>query len=500
MTTNTADRQPPCIYILFLTEMWERFGFYIVQVLLIFYLTKVYQFTDTVSIGILGAFTAISYITPVAGGYLADKWMGYKHSIVLGGLLLSIGYALLALQQNNIFYIALATIAIGTGFFKPNISTYLGNFYGKNDSRCERGYTIFYIGINVGIVLATTSAGYVLEYLGWRANFIIASFGLLLAVTTFALGLSYLKRTNRLTMLRATNNHTLSKFNTGVIYVGTLISIYLFSLVIQDSHLASVVFTGGALAMLATLLTVSYRAGGVNTGKMLACLLLISSSVLFWALYFQLFFSLNLFIDRVLDRDLFGHQLPSPLFISLMPIFIMLTGPFIGWAWQVLEKIKLNPSTTTKFALSLFCMAAGLFLLMLGTHYTNAAGLVNKQWVVMAYLLFTLGELLISPICIAMVISVVPPAYTGMMMGAYLAAIGFGAKLAGVVAGMSAIPEGMQDKAMIVSVYQHAFTVDAGLAMGSGLLILSLAPVVRWLRRRERVASSLSLESSVATS
>jgi POT family proton-dependent oligopeptide transporter len=496
MKTIIIDRQPPCIYILFLTEMWERFGFYIVQILLIFYLTKVYHFSDKLSVSILGAFTAISYITPVVGGYLADRIMGYKHCIVFGGLLLAAGYGLLAAQSNDTFYLALSAIAIGTGFFKPNISTYLGNFYSDNDTRCERGYTIFYIGINVGIILATMTSGYILEYFGWRANFILASLGLLIAVITFTVGLNYLKKTGRLTMLRPIKRRPLNTFTASLIILGTLVSIYLFSLVISNVELANIVFIVGAVAVWAVILTVSYRSGGVSTGKMLACLLLISLSTLFWALYYQLFFSLNLFIDRVLDRGLFGHELPSTIFISLLPIFIMILGPLIGWMWQALDRVNLNPSATTKFAMSLFCMAAGLFILTVGTHFTNSTGLVNKQWVVMAYFMFTLGELLISPICIAMVINLVPSAYAGMMMGVYLAAIGFGAKLASVVAGMAAIPESMQETSMIVSVYQHAFLVDAVIATVSAFVILAAAPAIKWLRRAELSASHNEAETA----
>ena len=179
-----------------------------------------------------------------------------------------------------------------------------------------------------------------------------------------------------------------------------------------------------------------------------------------------------------------GHQLPSPVFISLMPIFIMLFGSSIGWLWQTLANHNRNISTTLKFSLSLFCMAAGLFLLVLGTQFPNSLGLVNKFWVVIAYILFALGELLISPICIAMVITMIPAAYVGMMMGAYLAAIGFGAKLAGIIAGMAAIPQSMTDTAMIMNVYQHAFIVYTGIALGSGLVILAVTPMITWLTKK----------------
>lgn len=478
-TSNT--QQPACLTVLFLTEMWERFGFYIVQVLLIFYLTKVYHLSDLLSTGILGAFTAISYITPVIGGLLADRYLGFKHSIILGGLLLSGGYAMLALQNHDIFYLALATIAIGTGFFKPNISSYLGNFYEENDTRCERGYTLFYIGINIGIILATSTSGYILSYFGWKADFLFASLGLLIAIATFTFGLAALHNKGQLTPLKTKNQKMATRLNLFLIYLCTASAINLASLLIKNVSLANAVFLTGGVVVALILTLISLRAEKRDRGKMLTCLLLISLSVIFWALYYQLFFSLNLFIDRALDRTLFNHALPSPIFIALMPLFIMTFGSTIGLAWQKLQQINLNPTTNTKFALSLFCMAGGLFSLTTGTSFTNAAGLVNKEWVVTAYLLFALAELLLSPICIAMVIQLIPTQYTGIMMGAYLASIGFGAKLAGVIAGYAAIPSSIQDMKSIVTVYHHAFAVDTIIALGGGLVILATIPITRFL-------------------
>lgn len=482
--SSASHKQPSCITVLFLTEMWERFGFYIVQVLLIFYLTNVFHFSDILSAAIMGAFTAISYITPVAGGFLANRFLGYKHSVVLGGILLSIGYALMGLQQGDLFYLALSIIAVGTGFFKPSISTYLGNFYNENDSRCERGYTIFYIGINVGIVLATTLSGYILKYFGWHANFIVASVGLLIAVLTFIIGLYQLESKGQLQMVREIEYPSLTVFSGTIIYLGTVFFIYLFSIIIKNTELANIIFMLGALAMVMTLVIISFRSGTEYQGKMLACLLLIALSTLFWALYYQLFFALNLFVERVLDRAVMGHILPSPIFISLLPIFIILLGPVIGWIWQALDRNNINPSSAIKFSMSLFAMALGLFFLVIGTTLTNTLGLVNPQWVVFAYLFFTLGELLLSPICIAMVINMAPPKYAGIMMGAYLAAIGFGAKLAGGIAGMAAIPSSMQETSQIVSVYHHAFIVYTEIAAVSGLVILALAPLISRLTHR----------------
>lgn len=498
MTTRlTEQRQPACLYILFLTEMWERFGFYIVQVLLIFYLTKVYHFSDVLSASILGAFTAISYITPIAGGWLADHYLGFKHSVVLGGLLLSAGYAMLGCGNNDFFYIALAIIAVGTGFFKPNISSYLGNFYLENDDRCERGYTLFYIGINTGIMLATVGSGYLLTHFGWQTAFLSASLGLLIGIIIFVTGLGILQLQGKLKTPKPIKHVNLNIISCASIYACTAATILLVSLLIKDTVLANRIFTLGGTIVLAFLINLALQNEPKQKGNMLACLTLISLSVLFWALYFQLFLSLNLFIDRVLDKNFMRHILPSPIFISLMPLFIMICGPVIGWIWQRLEIVKKNPNTNIKFSLSLFCMAGGLALLTIGTAYPNTIGLINKEWVIAAYLLFALAELLLSPICIAMVIKLIPKQYTGVMMGAYLASIGFGAKLAGFIAGYAAIPNSMQDLRTIVSVYHHSFLVDTTIAIGAGIIMLATKPITNWLQNfRAEMITPLSAEDT----
>lgn len=168
---TTATKHPKALPFFFLTEMWERFGFYIVQGLLVLYLTKAFGFSDTKSYAILGAFTAYVYITPAIGGYLANNVLGYRYAVMFGGVLLAVGYAVLAAFGKPGLYPGLAIIIAGNGFFKPNISSFLGNFYQTGDSRRDSGFTLFYIGINVGSVLATLSSGFIKNAFGWWAPF-----------------------------------------------------------------------------------------------------------------------------------------------------------------------------------------------------------------------------------------------------------------------------------------------------------------------------------------
>ena len=204
MNTVDIEKQPSVIPVFFGTEMWERFGFYVIQALLVLYMTSsVFGFSDEHSYAILGAFTAIAYITPILGGFVASHILDFEHAVILGGILLAIGYATLALPSEHFFYIGLSIVAVGSGFFKPNISSYLGDFYHRNDPLREKGYTIFYVGINSGILLSTAASGYIQRYFGWHVPFLLASIGLLIGTATFIFGMRYLKSAHNFHRIRS---------------------------------------------------------------------------------------------------------------------------------------------------------------------------------------------------------------------------------------------------------------------------------------------------------
>lgn len=191
------QKQPAALPFMFLTELWERYGFYVVQGLLVLYTTQYYGYSDDQAFSMLGAFTAMAYISPIAGGYLADRYLGFVTSVVWGGLILILGYLMLAIPSHRLLlYPGLATIVIGTGMFKPSISSLLGAQYTKDDPRRDSGFTIFYIGINVGAFLAGLSSGYIKQAFGWHASFLMASIGLVIGLATFLYGLHSLKHSS----------------------------------------------------------------------------------------------------------------------------------------------------------------------------------------------------------------------------------------------------------------------------------------------------------------
>lgn len=474
-----SDSQPAVIPIFFATEMWERFGFYMIQGLLVLYMTSdVFGFSDAKSYAILGAFSAISYITPIIGGYLASRVLDFEHAVTLGGFLLAIGYAVLSLPHEHFFYVALAIISIGNGFFKPNISGYLGDFYHQDDPYREKGYTIFYVGINVGVLLSTATSGYLVRYFGWHIPFLFASIGLLIGTVTFVFGIYYLKGTKNFHRIKQS---VASKNPIAImaIYCGIVVLAAISYEIIRHRALADELMLWGGGAIFAALLVYAFRYNKIARNKLLAAIFLTLISIVFWAIFFQLFFSMNLFIDRAVDRHFFQFTLPTPLFISLESIYIIVLGPFFAYFWQQLSKKKKNPSIPLKFTLAMFATAIAFYIAYLGTQHTGLDGMNNKIFIVFAYFFITVGELLLSPIGLTMITVLVPQELVGMMMGVWFVALGLGEKLAGVLAGFAAIPKHIHTITAMDQIYGYAFSRFALMALAFGVVCLCMTPLLK---------------------
>lgn len=483
MQSKTAQmmdtQQPAVIPVFFATEMWERFGFYMIQSLLILYMTStIFDFSDSKSYSILGAFSAIAYITPILGGYVASRVLDYEHAITLGGFLLAIGYALLSLPHIDFFYIALAVIAVGNGFFKPNISSYLGDFYRKNDPHREKGYTIFYVGINLGILLSTSTSGYIVRYLGWHVPFLFASFGLLIGTITFVFGIYYLRNTNNFHRINPPIAHK-NPLAIALVYIGAIVLTYVAYEIIRHRTFADDLMLWGGAALFSGLIIYAFRYDTSARNKLIACVILTLISIVFWAIYMQMFFSVNLFIQRAMDRQFFSLHLPTPLFLSLEAIYIVLLGPFIAMLWHALAKKNKNISIPMKFALAMFATATTFAIVYWGTRSMNVNGMTSMWFIVIAYLFLTIGELLLSPIGLAMVTVLVPQELIGLMMGLWFVALGLGEKLAGVIANYAAIPKDIQLITKMDLIYGDAFYHYAGMAFVVGVLCLMATPVLK---------------------
>lgn len=461
---NKTLRHPKALYYLFLTEMWERFGFYTVQGLLVLYMTSYFRFSDSESYIILGTFTALAYIAPIVGGYISSNLLGYKTAVLWGGVFLVTGYFLLALPfQKEFIYPALATIIIGNGLFKPNISSLLGNQYHYDDPRRDSAFTIFYIGINLGSLLAGLTSGYIKDYLGWRASFAVASVGLLIGLATFLSGFVHLQD---IQIQRKTTRFKV------YLFIFCLIAVVGVNYLLKLKELANwlLPILGIILLIYLTYLTMIQHI--VNRKRLIILNILILSSIVFWTLFLQMFSSANLYVERLVDKTLFGIPLSTTLFWGSEAIFIILLGPFFAWSWQILGKRDSNPSPILKFILALTFIGTAFVLLGISTFFPGANNMINPLWVFSSYLLITIGELFLSPIGLSAVTWLAPPNLVGLMMGIWFVATGFGGMFSGYIAEFASLPAGELTTPEKLAIYQNAFFTYAGIAFVVAILLL----------------------------
>lgn len=465
----TQPHHPKALPFLFLTEMWERFGFYVAQGLLVLYMTKFYGFSDDVSYSISGIFGGLVYISPFIGGLLADKLLGFKTAVTWGGLFLVVGYALLALSSTSaFFYPALATIIVGNGLLKPNISSLLGMQYAPTDPRRDAGFTIFYIGINIGAALSGLS-GYVRNAYGWQLTFALASLGMMTGLITFLYAKKYLQHQSTQQVI---NNKT--KIS---LFVGCLLAIVGISFLLKMSALANWLLPSAGLVLVLYLIVLTMQQAPEYRNRMIILNTLIISSIVFWTLFLQLFNSANLYVDRLVDKTLFGMHLTTTVFYASEGVFIILFGPLFAWLWQTLGRRNKNPSAISKFVLGISFAGFGFFVLATSTLFPNTVGSINPLWIFASYLLITIGELLLSPIGLSAVTKLAPPNLVGMMMGIWFVATGFGGIFAGWIAKLSSVPDVNATIAEKLAIYHTAFMDYAYLAffIAAILMVVKLA-------------------------
>lgn len=469
-------RQPRALLPLSLAEMWERFGLYLVQGLLIFYMTKALNFKDAQAYAVMGQFTALIYISPVLGGLCADRLLGFRHTILLGAYLLLTGYVLLAFPfvvKESAMLLGLAVIILGNGFFKPNMASFLGKFYHDDDPRRDAGFTLYYMIFNLGILLSTLSSGYIQEIFGWRVCFGVAAFGLILAIIFFRWGYRYFGDEGL--PFQKSSYYTKINFIIGILF-GTITCYQLLKL----SGIGNLLLAIFGVLMLMTLLFVTSRLEKGLRPRMLALLALITISIVFWALFFQIFFVANLFIDRNVNREIWGHIVPPMAFISLESAFTFVLGPLMIIMWKKFSEKQIIISKSLQFALALATIAFALQLLVVGIYFAKG-GLIHPYWVVICYFFITLGEFMLSPIGLSMVSQLAPPKLVGLMMGVWFLGLSYGGLLAGYLGRQANVPQELISEIFRTnSIYAHAFQNYALLGFAAAILTLALTP---WLNR-----------------
>jgi len=487
---------PRGLFICFATEMWERFSFYGMKFLLLLYLTKYHLFSDANGLEVLGGYAALVYAMPVIGGLLADRYLGMRKAVVFGGILLVLGHMGMAVEGEQarneggqiirddgalqVFYFSLALIVIGVGFLKPNISTIVGRLYQQDDHRRDAGFTIFYMGINIGAFAATLLCGYLGETYGWRYGFGAAGIGMMFGLATFIHGQKYLQghaEPRDPALLKQRSAIGLSKELT--IYLCGLLAVVAAWRMLQFHGAVGTTLNVLSVVVLVGLAWfITTKCNPVERSRMLVLIILTMSTVVFWALFEQASASMTLYADRVMDRHIFGMELTASQFGALNAMFIFLFAPFFAWLWTALDRRGLEPSTPVKFALGIAQAGLGFGALVIGAATPGEAGLVAGYWMVLAYLLHTTGELCLSPVGLSAVTKLAVPSVVGVMMGSWFLATAYSEFVAVQLAELAAV-ETVDGTVVDVSVALASYTelfgnlFYVGLAFAALLLLVS---------------------------
>jgi len=484
-TTSDFLGHPKGLFVCFATEMWERFSYYGMRALLILYLTKHWEFTDATSYLIYGAYTSLVYIMPVFGGMLADQILGSKKAVTYGAILLVFGHLGMTVESSEqIFYLSLALIVSGVGFLKPNISTMVGALYKEGDPRRDSGFTIFYMGINIGAFTATLLCGYLGEQVGWAYGFGAAGIGMLLGLIIFLWGQKYLEG-----LAEPPSNKYLEKMN-GIsyeywAYISGIFMVLVTWFLVQNSQLVGQLLGGfGAIFIGAWLLYALFRCDPEERDRLIVVGILILFSLIFWALFEQAGSSLNILTDRGVDRVIFGWEVPASMFQSLNAGFIFTIAPLFAMLWIALAKRNMEPSTPIKFSIGIVFVGLGFLALVYGMK--SSEGLqTGIFWIILIYLLHTLGELCLSPVGLSSVTKLSPQRIVGFMMGMWFFASAAGNYVAGLIARATASESSggsgdifsLAQKQSFMDVY-----TDVGLiAIGCGIFLAVITPLLKKL-------------------
>ncbi|MDQ3181562.1 MAG: peptide MFS transporter [Acidobacteriota bacterium] len=429
MDTGGIGGHPRGLSTLFFTEMWERFSYYGMRAILVLYMTQALQFADEDALSIYGYYTASVYFLPIFGGWLADRFLGAKRAVLFGGIVIACGHFSLAFSPLPFFYTGLVLVAIGTGLLKPNISTMVGDLYSENDSRRDSGFSLFYMGINLGAFIAPLVCGYLGQNVNWHYGFAAAGIGMIFGLLQFVLSGNRLKN------------------------IGEVKTKY------EKSDIADK--------------PESLTKEEIKRLAVIAILFFFSA--IFWMAFEQSGSSLTLFADRLTRNSFFGYEFPSSWFQVVQPLCLILLAPVFAHFWLRLGERQ--PSSPRKFMFGLFFVGLSYILLIYAATLTGA-GRVSPLWLVFLYLIQTFGELCLSPVGLSTVTKLAPARMVGLMMGVWFLSISLGSFLAGKVASY------FYDKDIGAMVKFFGFLTIAPIA--TGILLAVLIPQINKLLRHEK--------------
>ena len=475
--------QPRGLSTLFFTELWERFSYYGMRGILVLFMTNAVVnggmgLTDGTAAAIYGLYTAGVYFAALPGGWIADRLIGQRQAVFIGGVIIAAGHFSMAVPTTTMFFAGMGLIIIGTGLLKPNVSAIVGDLYPEGGASRDAGFSIFYMGINIGAFAGPLICGFLGEQVDWHLGFSAAGIGMILGLIQYSFGRKHLRGAGELRAdYKGSADHSRSWKVLGY-GIAVVVALVLGAVVLQNSGTVKMTLQGvaqsaGGVILLVAVVYFGYVLlfGGLDSGqkkRVGAIAVFFLASALFWSGFEQAGSSMNLFADRLTDRSIGGWEAPASWLQSVNALFIILLAPVFGTLWLWLG--ARNPSIPTKFALGLMQLGAGFLVLAWGASFTEDGSLVSPMWLIVTYFLHTTGELCVSPVGLSTVTKLSPKRFVGQMMGIWFLATALGNLIAGLVAG------GIEHLPL-----PQLFGSVASITIGGGVILLILTKPVQKL-------------------
>ncbi|TWI14320.1 peptide MFS transporter [Aerolutibacter ruishenii] len=473
---------PKPLWMLFMSEFWERFAFYGIRWALVLYIVAQFHGGDPsgqASANLTyGSYLALVYAGAIFGGYVADRVIGYQRSILLGAVFMAAGLFMISLPSQQIFNLGLATIVVGNGLFKPNISTMVGKLYTTGDERRDSGFTIFYMGINAGAFIAPILTQLLAQKVfgtdampAYKIVFIASAIGMLISLVWFWFGRRQLQGIGR-PPAEAPGKHRVAYVALGALAAIPLV----YSLLAMGSAKLQIILTVLFIGLAGMLLVEGFRNGAVARDKVIAMLVIFAFNILFWMFFEQAGSSFTFLADQIVDRNLNGWEFPTAWFQSVNSVAIITLAPIIAWIWVKLGSA--NPSIPRKFGLGLIFNGLAFLLLMFAlSSLLDPATNKIPFWTLFAvYWIQSIGELCLSPIGLSMVTKLAPVRLVGLGMGGWFLSTGIGNNLSGMFAGHVSGEGGMTTASAL-----GGYTFGFWALMGAGVVLFLIAPLIQRL-------------------
>jgi POT family proton-dependent oligopeptide transporter len=478
---NFKGKYPKQLWYLFLTEMWERFCFYGMRGVLAIFMVSQLSLTDKESNLKYGAIQAFVYAFTFIGGIFADKILGFKKSLFFGGVVMIAGNLIIAFSPQDLFYFGITLSIIGTGFFKPNISSMVGELYKEDDPRRDAGFGLFYSGINIGALLGGAICVYLGKYHSWSLAFLAAAIVMIIGLITFAFTKKTLGPIGDSPLLHLPDAKRKSREM--MVYAGSLLSIPLILIMVKNTAYTDMfMYTIGPIAILYFLFELMKLKTSVDKSKLIAAFLFIAFSILFWAFFEQSGGSLSLFAaNNLSDKLLFFNIDPNIVNNTSNSLFVILFSPLLGLLWIGMNKRKLEPNTVIKFGLGFLFLSAAFYVFYYTRFFSDSNGVTSLNVFALAYLVITLGELCLSPIGLSIITKLSPKHLSGMMMGLWFLGSAYGQYVAGILGAGMSTPNDDASKVEKLMAYTDGYKQLAIYALVCGLILIVISSLMKKL-------------------